>query len=152
MNRWYLIGLSLLISGSLISDPPDSTFPFEKKSLLSVLEKVIPPGTQVILPQRAADLDTLKNQQIILPPSQEKNAWSLIKTYLELSGYSMAQRNNQFIIVNQKSVKGGAPLGGAPLGGAPLGGAIHREVLPVFAETLEGAPTDDTQIKSRKNN
>ncbi len=147
MKRWYIIGLSLLLSGLLSSAPPSFSppsgtppgekpkkgFSFEKKPLLAVLEKVIPPGTQVILPQRAADLDALKNQQVTYLPSQSrKDAWSLIKTYLELSGYSMAQRDNQFIIVNQKSIKGGA---------------VNREVLPVFAGTLEDSPTDDTQIR-----
>ena len=108
---------------------------FEKKSLVDLLQKVVPQGAQLILPQKMADLDILKQQKMtyLSPrPTSQEEAWSLIKTYLELSGYSMAKRNNQYTIVNQKSIQGGA---------------VNRESLPVYAGTLKDAPTDDSQIR-----
>ncbi len=127
------LGIVFVLTGALHATAPHTWFSFRKKPLLEVLERVVPSGTQVILPQRAADLEILKKQTMsYLAPEPPKDTWSLIKTYLELSGYSMAKKDNTYLIVDQKSVQGGA---------------VNREPLPVFAGTLEGAPTDNTQIR-----
>ena len=89
----------------------------------------------LIYPQKAADLAILKKQQISYLPykgASRTSAWSLMKTFLELSGFSIIKRKNQYIIVRNASIQGGAS---------------NREPLPVYAGVIpDELPQDDTRI------
>ncbi len=120
------------------SHEPDRKVPFsfKKKSLIDLLEKMAPSGSNLLFPQRAADLEMLKQQQITYLPQEKESsqdaAWNLLKTFLELSGFSLFKQEQNFTIVRNASVDGGA---------------INREPLPVYAGVLpEELPHDDGRI------
>ena len=124
------------VSISLLADDL-VTFSLAKKPLLPNLALVIPKKSTLILPQNAADADELAKQQMTyLSPTKgvsKDAAWSILKTYLELSGYSVAQKNKRLTVVRNKSISGGA---------------INREVIPVYAGILpSNLLPDDTRIR-----
>ena len=130
---WYLV---LFISSSLLAEDA-LPFSFVKTPLIPLLTKTMPENTRLILPQNAHDLHELQQQQATyLSPKRmttKKSAWSILKTLLEMSGYSVAQKDTQFTVVRNKSVSGGA---------------INREVLPTYAGVLPAMLVpDDTRIR-----
>lgn len=117
-------------------EQPKVPFSFTKKPLTEVLERFVPPGSHLLYPQKAADLDMIKQQHITYLPHEKEtsrdNAWNILKTYLELSGFSLFKQHNQFTIVRNASIDGGA---------------INREALPIYAGILpDELPHDDGRI------
>jgi general secretion pathway protein D len=110
-------------------------FSFKKKPITELLERFAPLGTNLLYPQKAADLEMLKQQYVTYLPHEKKisraTAWSTLKTLLELSGFSIFPQKNSFTIVRNATIDGGA---------------INREPLPIFAGTIEDIPQDDGRI------
>ncbi len=134
------LGAVLMIGSAALAEIPEAPkvpFSFKKKPLTQLLEKMAPPGTNILFPQRAADLEALKQQQITYLPQEKETSqdtgWHILKTFLELSGFSIfKQHQDQFTVVRNSSVDGGA---------------INREPLPVYAGVLpDHLPHDDGRI------
>ena len=133
----FIIGLSMLTSYVRANPQEKLPFSFSKKPLRELLEQKVPAGNSLILPQRAHDLEVLTNQQVTYLPHDplitQQSAWSLLKTFLELSGFSINKRNNTFVVVRNESIRGGA---------------IEREPLPLYVGVLpETQLPDDTYIR-----
>jgi len=131
----YGSGPSLLAETTLSKDrDPHISFSFTKKPLTTLLEAYAPSDKHVVFPQKAADLELLKNQLITYIPhvqSTTKNrAWGLIQTFLGLSGFSLVSHGNQLRVIREQSIEGGA---------------THREPLPIFVGTIPES-ADDSPI------
>ena len=130
-----------MVAATLVAQEPETATPkvpfyFKKKPLIELLEKMAPPGTNLLFPQKAADLEMLQQQKITYLPHEKEisqdGAWNLLKTFLELSGFSLFKQQDHFTIVRNASVDGGA---------------INREPLPVYAGVVpEKLPKDDGRI------
>lgn len=142
-HTWTLRILSiLLLQGGILlfAKLPDESqrvpFSFKKKSLVELLERMAPQGKNLLFPQRAADLEMFKQQHITYLPHEKETsrttAWEILKTLLELSGFSLYKRDNEYTIVRNASVDGGT---------------INREPLPVYAGILPSElPHDEGRI------
>ncbi len=131
-----MVGATIFAANAPDTPLPKVPFSFKKKPLIELLEKMAPKGTQLLFPQKAADLEALKQQQITYLPHEKETsqdaAWNLLKTFLELSGFSLFKQEDRFTIVRNASI---------------AGGAINREPLPVYAGILpHELPKDDGRI------
>ncbi len=94
----------------------------------------------LIPPQGAADLEALKAQRVSYTPSigdriPLPQAWELTKTFLEMSGFSLVQKNERtFAIVRESSIEGGA---------------AHRDILPLYIDPRpEDLPRSDSRVRA----
>lgn len=111
------------------------TLTYKQRPLIELLEEFLPRHKTLILPQRAYDLEHMTKQMVssLVPVTSQEEAWSLLQTYLAMSGFNAVDHNDQIRVVATESVKSGA---------------VTREVLPLYTkETLDAAPTDDTSIR-----
>jgi general secretion pathway protein D len=127
---------SILVFAKLPDTAQKVLFSFKNRSLVELLEQMAPQGTNLVFPQRAADLEILKKQNITYLPHEKETsritAWELLKTLVELSGFSLFKGDNQYTIVRNASVDGGA---------------INREPLPLYTGIAPSElPHDDGRI------
>lgn len=100
-------------------------FSFEKRNLVEIInELALKKGVNIILPQNAADLETLKNQTVTYRPQGRTEvpldeAWLLLTTFLELSGFALGTKKDNLYAIERV--------------GKPQEPGITRSVLPIYA-------------------
>ncbi len=141
----FIIGVSYLSEAVPEHNEPDSqeylTLSFAKKPLSEIAETLAQKkGINLLLPQAAADMEALRQQVVTFQPRKRahltlQDAWNLLYTFLELSGFSLVQKKDKlFAIVRNASVEGG--------------GAVNRETLPLYVDTKpQNLPKSDERIR-----
>lgn len=115
-------------------------FSFDQKSLVDIIDYLTEKkNVNVILPQAPADLEAIKKQVITFHPQGRTRvtldeAWRLLTTFLELSGYSISKRRNDLYVIVKT--------------GRPEEPGITREILPLYVGTpYEELPHSDKRIR-----
>lgn len=96
-------------------------FSFESKNLVDLINEVAAKKeVNVILPQAAAEMDTIKQQKITYKPDENieipiDEAWDIIKIYLELSGYSLYKKKDNLYAITTTGKKGDSGITREPL-------------------------------------
>ena len=142
VNRYRPLSilLVLLFSSAITCSVPLIPFSWEKKPLTELLDILAEKKrVNIILPQAAVDLEALKNQTITYRPEKRTSlpvveAWELIKTFLELSGFSIIEKKDAlYEIIRHGTIEEGS---------------VQRNVLPWYAETEPAKlPSDTTRIR-----
>ena len=93
---YLLLGACFMLS-SEESSPELIPFSFEKKQLIMIIDDIAHRlQINIIPPQSAADLDTLRQQRVsyrsLTPLIPAKDALNLLMTFLELSGFSLIRK------------------------------------------------------------
>jgi len=102
----------------------DILFSFEKKPLIDILTELsAKKGVNLILPQNPSDLELLKSQTIIHHPQGRtfipiSEAWDLVHTFLELSGFGISPKKKNLYVVEK-------------IGRAQEPG-LDRSILPIY--------------------
>lgn len=110
---YLLLGACFMLS-SEESSPELIPFSFEKKQLIMIIDDIAHRlQINIIPPQSAADLDTLRQQRVsyrsLTPLIPAKDALNLLMTFLELSGFSLIRKKEDtYTILRNRSVEGGA--------------------------------------------
>lgn len=139
MKRHSLILLSTLLTTLLVSstvaDQPNKrgrskknviAFSFDKKPLTTLIDELSQKKkVNIILPQNASQLEELKQQTITYHPQNRteipvSEAWSLLHTFLELSGFGISLKKDNTYAIEKI--------------GLPREPGLNRSVLPIYAD------------------
>ena len=118
-------------------------FVFERKKLLDIVTSIIVTykKANIILPQKAADLDILNKQLVSYRPARGERvsldeAWRLINMFLDLIGFSIVKKHSKLYSI----VRTGTGI----LGESSVG----REPLPLYINTKPSQlPLGDEHIR-----
>lgn len=119
------------------SKGPLIPFSFEKKPLVDIIDLLSEKKEiNILLPQIPADLEAIKKQTITYHPQGRRSvsleeAWNLLMTFLELSGYSISKKRNDLYAIVRT--------------GRPEEAGISREILPLYISTPYNELPDSEQ-------
>ena len=119
---------------------PQIPFSFDKKPLVDIIDQLAEKKSiNIILPQVPADLDAIKRQTITFHPQGKttvslNEAWNLLTTFLELSGYALAKKRDDLYVIVRVA--------------RPDEPSINREVLPLYVSTpYDELPDNEQRIR-----
>lgn len=147
-----LLKLALLICScaALFAVEPSGTpelipFSFIKKPLVDIIAELAQKkDLNLILPTDQTALDALKKQTITFQLQKKRgrrstsisvdDAWNLLQTFIELSGFSLIHRRDNLYSVEKAA--------------GPDGSTASRDILPLFVDTpISAVPRSDTRIR-----
>lgn len=137
---WYFLAFTAAHAYGADTKKKMVPFSFEKKNLSDIVDLLAEKkDVNIMYPQHPADLEAFKKQTITFHPQGRKNvslaqAWNLLNTFLELSGYAMAKKRKDLYTINRV--------------GRPDEPGIVREVLPLYVSTpYQELPDSEKRIR-----
>lgn len=136
--------LTITVLGCIVHGaptPPQVPFLLNRAPFLDIINDLaLKKGAILIPPQGAADLEVLKAQRVSYTPLVGdtiplKQAWELTTTFLELSGFSLIQKNDRtYAVVRNSAIEGGS---------------ANRDILPLYIDPqYEELMQTDSRIRA----